>query len=357
MTTGKLLAVKLYNTFTEPVDGDDVLSLAKTGGRGMSFTVRGQRYYTLTDGAYFNSPYGWLVVGGDEFRRLYTNYVETGEAEVVLAGIQNNYLYAILTSSEETENDYQLGNGPVFTVSIDKLFDTLRHAILTDDNVETELVSILTDAGILAQAEDSGYAFQNYLDRTISGPVPITSEPKKENNTMNLNLSNTLLKNIHCGKAGPGFGISLFDGAITYKGHSFNGKSLVETAGFELDAGDFLFIMPTTSIKKGDIVVFNSGAAYYDGESFISLTTGLKAEYVPVSCFGMTFYSVVRNMLGNIANTNGNGGNNMANLLPLMLLDKGGDSDNIMKLMLLMNGGFNFNFANPTAAAPVEPTK
>ena len=158
---------------------------------------------------------------------------------------------------------------------------------------------------------------------------------------MNLNISNSLLKNLRCGKAGAGFGISLFDGSISYKGHSYNGSALVETAGFEIEAGDFLFIMPCTEIKKGDIIALSNDVAYFDGENFISLTTGAKTEYVPISCFGMTFYSVVRNMLGNIA---GNGGNAMNNLLPLMLLDKGGDSDDLMKMMLLMNGGLNFNF-------------
>ena len=164
---------------------------------------------------------------------------------------------------------------------------------------------------------------------------------------MNLNISNSLLKNLRCGKAGVGFGISLFDGSISYKGHSYNGSALVETAGFEIEAGDLLFIMPCTEIKKGDIVALSNDVAYYDGENFISLTSGAKTEYVPTSCFGMTFYSVVRNMLGNFAG-GGNGGNAMTNLLPLMLLDKSSNNDDLMKMMLLMNGGLNFNFGAAT---------
>lgn len=347
MSAGKLIAVKLYDDFAKPVDDDDIKSLTKTNGRGMSFVVNGQRHYMLVDGSYSNEPTGWLVLGGDELRRLYTDVVEPRTVELILLGIRRDRLYAILTPSDDEDRHFRLSNGNEFTSSVIRLYDVLRQAILADIDVEENLRSLLIDAGIIKIIFDPNN--KSILDID-------SSEQKKENNTMNLNLSNTLLKNLRCGKAGPGFGISLFDGAITYKGHSFNGKSLVETAGFELDAGDFLFIMPANSIKKGDIVAINNDAAYYDGESFISLSTGMKTEYVPITCFGMTFYSVVRNMLGNITQSNGNG-NNMSNLLPLMLLDKNGDSDNMMMLMLLMNGGFNFNFANPTATAPVEPSK
>lgn len=347
MSAGKLIAVKLYDNFTEPVDADEIKSLSKTNGRGMSFVINGQRHYTITDGSYLNDPTGWLVLGGDEFRRLYTDVVESDTVELIPVGIRRDRLYVILTPSDDEERQFQLSNGNKFTSSIIRLYDILSKAILADTDVEGNLRSLLTDAGII----------KIFFDPNNKSILDIDdSEQKKENNIMNFNLSNTLLKNLRCGKAGPGFGISLFDGSITYKGHSFNGTSLVETAGFELDAADFLFIMPANSIKKGDIVAIGNDAAYYDGESFISLSTGMKTEYVPITCFGMTFYSVVRNMLGNITQGNGNG-NSMASLLPLMLLDKNGDSDNIMMLMLLMNGGLNFNFANPTATAPVEPSK
>lgn len=164
-------------------------------------------------------------------------------------------------------------------------------------------------------------------------------EPKKENKIMNLGTN--LFKDLYFGKAPSQFALS-FNNQITYNGKYYSDGALNDACGLTLDFEGLLYIMPTQELKAGDIVAKKGDAFYFDGKNYISLTSGQKAEYVPTKVFGMTFYSVVKNLAGNMFGTADAKTNPMANMLPFLLLGKDNDSDDLVKFMLLSQGGFNF---------------
>lgn len=175
-------------------------------------------------------------------------------------------------------------------------------------------------------------------------------KPKKENK--NMNLGTNLFKDLSFGKASSSFALS-FDNHITFNGKYYADGSLNDACGLTLDLDGLLYVMPTQELKTGDII-YKKGvdAYYYDGTSYISLTTGQKAEYVPTKVFGMTFYSVVKNLAGNMFGADASKNNPMANMLPFLLLDRDGDNDDLLKFMLLSQG--NFNFLQPQPATKPE---
>ena len=339
----KLIAIKTYCFTNEIVSGEVIRSIHNTKGKGIYFYVTKEnyegRYYGCTSGdGPAKGSSDWDCCNAQVYRTKYGD--DAAELFIPLSWV-DEWLYGIQPEHPD-DHTLILPSGREIDVG-------LATEKLMDYDPRLSVMFYLSDwfkpAPSLNIAADDVWGSLSSTDCPTMPDLAdcsIFTNNNKEKKSMNLNLSNSLTKNLRCGKAGVGYGISLFDGSICYKGHSYNGSALVETAGFEIDASDFLFIMPCTEIKKGDIVALQNDVAYYDGKEFISLTSGAKTEYVPVSCFGMTFYSVVRNMLGNFGNTNS--ANPMANLLPLMLLDKSGDNDDLMKIMLLMNGGLNFNF-------------
>lgn len=175
---------------------------------------------------------------------------------------------------------------------------------------------------------ESGVAYQN-----------TPNEPKKEKQKMNLGTN--LFKDLYFGKAPNQFALS-FNNQITYNGKYYADNALNDACGLTLDFEGLLYIMPTQELKAGDIVAKKGDAFYFDGKNYISLTTGQKAEYVPTKVLGMTFYSVVKNLAGNMFGTADSKTNPMANMLPFLLLGKDNDSDDLVKFMLLSQGGFNF---------------
>lgn len=336
----KLIAIKTHCFTNEIVSGEIISKIHNTKGEGIYFYVTDERYegrqYGSTSGEGPKDSLYWDYCNAQVYR---AKYGENAAELFIPLSWADEWLYGI---QRERPNDHDLilpsGKRMDVGLATQKLMDY-------DPRLPDSLYFEDWQASPLNIAADDVWGSLSSTDCPTMPDLAdcsIFTNNNKEKKSMNLNLSTSLTKNLRCGKAGVGYGISLFDGSICYKGHSYNGSALVETAGFEIDASDFLFIMPCTEIKKGDIVALQNDVAYYDGKDFISLTSGAKTEYVPVSCFGMTFYSVVRNMLGNLGNTNS--ANPMANLLPLMLLDKSGDNDDLMKMMLLMNGGVNFNF-------------
>lgn len=171
------------------------------------------------------------------------------------------------------------------------------------------------------------------------GFIKTPQEPKKENKIMNLGTN--LFKNLYFGKAPSQFALS-FNNQITYNGKYYSDDALNDACGLTLDFDGLLYIMPTQELKAGDIVATNGDAFYFDGKNYISLTSGQKAEYVPTKVLGMTFYSVVKNLAGNMFGTTDAKTNPMANMLPFLLLGKDNDSDDLVKFMLLSQSGFNF---------------
>ena len=177
------------------------------------------------------------------------------------------------------------------------------------------------------------------------GSIKTPQEPKKENKIMNLGTN--LFKDLYFGKAPSQFALS-FNNQITYNGKYYADGAVNDACGLTLDFDGLLYIMPTQELKAGDIVAKKNDAFYFDGKNYISLTSGQKAEYVPTKVLGMTFYSVVKNLAGNMFGTADAKTNPMANMLPFLLLGKDNDSDDLVKFMLLSQGGFNFLQPQPT---------
>ena len=183
------------------------------------------------------------------------------------------------------------------------------------------------------------------------GPGDDTMTIKSSNNAtcerrnfMNFNTQ-SLFKNIKFGKADSRFALS-FNNEVAFNGKYYDSKtnSVQDSLGLTLDIDGLLYIMPVQELKKGDIVVKDNDAFYYDGEHYISLTTGQIADYVPTKVLNMTFYSVVKNLAGNMFNSNGQ----MNNMLPFLLLGRDNDSDSLVKFMLLSQGGFNLFGTSPS---------
>ena len=183
-----------------------------------------------------------------------------------------------------------------------------------------------------------------YSDGPVDDTVLIPSSnnaPRERRNFMNFNTQN-IFKNIKFGKADTRFALS-FNNEITFNGKYYDGKALQDSLGLTLDIDGLLYIMPVQELHKGDIVVKDNDAFYYDGEHYISLTSGQIADYVPTKVLNMTFYSVVKNLAGNMFSGNGQ----MNNMLPFLLLGRDNDSDSLVKFMLLSQGGFNLFGAAP----------
>lgn len=180
--------------------------------------------------------------------------------------------------------------------------------------------------------------FDWYGDGPVDDTIVIPSSnnaPRERRNFMNFNTQN-IFKNIKFGKADTRFALS-FNNEITFNGKYYDGKALQDSLGLTLDIDGLLYIMPVQELHKGDIVVKDNDAFYYDGEHYISLTSGQIADYVPTKVLNMTFYSVVKNLAGNMFSGNGQ----MNNMLPFLLLGRDNDSDSLVKFMLLSQGGFN----------------
>ena len=201
--------------------------------------------------------------------------------------------------------------------------------------------------------------FTNTINQAINAiyQPPKQEEKRKEPNNFMKNFNVNL--NLRCGRVPREFALS-FDGHICFKGKYFDKNVLNDTCGLTFDVNEFLFIIPSATITKGDVIYDvadgTQHAYYYDGAEFIDLATGMKAEFVPTKVFGMTFYNVVKNLVGNIFGTPAQGANPMANMLPLLLLSKDGCGDNsdLFTMMLLAQNGGNLFGATP---APTPAAK
>jgi len=190
------------------------------------------------------------------------------------------------------------------------------------------------------------YIVTNIPDIKIENTNPQIKQ-RKENKIM-LNLRDAF-KDVQFGKAGRDFQLS-FDGHICFKGKYFDGKALNDTLGLSFDLEGLIYVMPSQTINAGDIVVKGNKAFYYDGSLFIDLDSGLKAEYVPTKVFNMTFYSVVKNLAGDMFKGQANN-----NLLPLLLLGdrQGSDSSDLLAFMLL-GQGLKLDFGSQPQATQKE---
>ena len=172
-------------------------------------------------------------------------------------------------------------------------------------------------------------------------------ERKEKKNSMA-----NLFGDIKVGKAGSNYSITYF-GTIAYKGKTYHNGTIYDAQGMTINF-DMLYLVPSTEVKKGDIID-KGNKAYYVLEvnngivKAVNLVDGTEENLVPGGLFGMTMYSKVFNPMGNMQ-----GENAFGNVLMMQALCGDGNlgsGDNGMLLaMMMMQGGFKFpTFTMPTA--------
>ena len=160
-------------------------------------------------------------------------------------------------------------------------------------------------------------------------------EEKKGNNNMNM------FGNIRTGKAGSKYAITYF-GGISFSGRTYHNGKIFEAQGMTFPC-DMLYLVPATSVSKGDIIE-RDGIAYHitavdksGSIDAINLGNGKEETIVPGGPFGMSLYSKLFNPFGNMKGDNAFG--NM--MLMQSMMGGSGDSGNAMMMAMLMSqGGF-----------------
>lgn len=173
------------------------------------------------------------------------------------------------------------------------------------------------------------------------------SEEKEINNMSNI------FGDLRTGKAGSKYAITYF-GGIAFEGKTYHQGKIFEAQGMTFPF-DMLYLIPTTTVAKGDIIE-KDFIAYYvlDVEStgaisVINLEDGKQETLIAGGPFGMTMYSKLFNPFGQMKGDNAFG--NMM-LMQAMTGDGRGDSGNAMMLAMLMSQG---GFQLPTFTLPQAP--
>lgn len=176
-----------------------------------------------------------------------------------------------------------------------------------------------------------------------------TTKEKKEGQNKMANL----FGEVNVGKAGSKYSLTYF-GTIAYEGKTYYKGKIFDATGMTINF-DMLYLIPSTEVKKGDIID-KGNKAYYVLEvnngvvKTVDLVNGTEENLVPGGPFGMTMYSKVFNPMGNMSGDNSFG--NMLMMQALMGDDGYGSGNNGMLLaMMMMQGGFKF----PTFEMPSLP--
>ena len=276
----------------------------------------------------FDDEVGYLFICGESLRKLLEQLQDVGQS----------LHFEFLSDDKLTEKPLircELAEAPEIVWPSYNGGNPVARATLLIVSGRNQYIINLKIAGLVLTAME----IKNTPSSSGVGFIKTPQEPKKENKIMNLGTN--LFKDLYFGKAPSQFALS-FNNQITYNGKYYADGAVNDACGLTLDFEGLLYIMPTQELKAGDIVAKKGDAFYFDGKNYISLTTGQKAEYVPTKVLGMTFYSVVKNLAGNMFGTADSKTNPMANMLPFLLLGKDNDSDDLVKFMLLSQGGFNF---------------
>lgn len=168
--------------------------------------------------------------------------------------------------------------------------------------------------------------------------VATTNNPEEKKGTNNMN---NMFGNIRTGKAGCKYAITYF-GGISFNGKTYHNGKIFEAQGMTFPC-DMLYLVPATSVSKGDIIE-KEGIAYHitavdksGSIDAINLGNGKEETIVPGGPFGMSLYSKLFNPFGNMKGDNAFG--NM--MLMQSMMGGSGDSGNAMMMAMLMSqGGF-----------------
>lgn len=168
--------------------------------------------------------------------------------------------------------------------------------------------------------------------------LAVTNNPEEKKGT---NDMNNMFGNIRTGKAGCKYAITYF-GGISFNGKTYHNGKIFEAQGMTFPC-DMLYLVPATSVSKGDIIE-KDGIAYHitavdksGSIDAINLGNGKEETIVPGGPFGMSLYSKLFNPFGNMKGDNAFG--NM--MLMQSMMGGSGDSGNAMMMAMLMSqGGF-----------------
>lgn len=218
----------------------------------------------------------------------------------------------------------------------------------------------MVDSDCLAEFQKAISESTRILNSNLDKAVKVSNKKekvkeRKENKTMA-----NLFGNIKVGKAGANYSITYF-GTVAYKGKTYYNNTIYDAQGMTINF-DMLYLIPSTEVKKGDIID-KDNKAYYVLETnnsvvkCINLEDGKEENLVPGGPFGMTMYSKLFNPMGQMQ-----GENSFGNILMMQALcgnDGYGCGDNSMLLaMMMMQGGFKFpTFQMPAVAPTTTPTE
>ena len=197
--------------------------------------------------------------------------------------------------------------------------------------------------------KEANEIYRNFIGANASEQSTKTVGKKKEGQNKMANL----FGDIKVGKAGSRYSLTYF-GTVAYEGKTYYQGKIFDATGMTINF-DMLYLIPSTEVKKGDIID-KSGRAYYVLDvnngvvKAVDLVNGTEENLVPGGPFGMTMYSKIFNPMGNMAGENSFG--NMLMMQALMGDDNYGSGNNGMLLaMMMMQGGFKF----PTFEMPNLP--
>ena len=185
-----------------------------------------------------------------------------------------------------------------------------------------------------------------YLENKFNN---ITIENIKENDkTMNL------FNNIDFGPVDgdkvrmSAYGMAIKNATGTWVAYDAKNKNIMDVEIFNFDGSKFMYKMPVAvgAVKPGDVVIHMKKPAYVTevkGNTFVVIDAydGSVKEILPTkNCFNFNYLTKVVSFID--FNSGVNADNPFGNLLPLMLLSDGANTEDMLPLLLLsQNGGAN----------------
>jgi hypothetical protein len=220
----------------------------------------------------------------------------------------------------------------IFGASITCATDNLTSLSHSIQNYATAVNALSNDMYVSGNLRVDGKVYINGEE------IATTNNPEEKKGTNNMN---NMFGNIRTGKAGSKYAITYF-GGISFNGKTYHNGKIFEAQGMTFPC-DMLYLVPATSVSKGDIIE-KEGIAYHitavdksGSIDAINLGNGKEETIVPGGPFGMSLYSKLFNPFGNMKGDNAFG--NM--MLMQSMMGGSGDSGNAMMMAMLMSqGGF-----------------
>ncbi len=301
----------------------------------------------------------------DNCKKLYFSNIETTNSysfKLDVGGNSNTYKYYAVHKTQRDLN-YKRDMPKLLQYITDSGRYVLWGNIANQSSIHATVKNVFAENGyifaeVIMKCKDGEEAreVREECHNTLKELQEIYSNKSDEGKKGNNNMAN-LFGNIKVGKAGSKYTLTYF-GTIAYNGKSYYNDKIYDATGMTINF-DMLYLIPSTEVKKGDIID-RDGKAYYvkaveNGVvKAVDLEAGTEENIVPGGPFGMQLYSKIFNPMGNMQ-----GDNAFGNMLMMQALVGNGNSDNGMLMaMMMMQGGFKFpTFEMPTPQAPTQETK